>query len=159
MRLLGLYIQNFKGIKGFMFEPNGKNANLYGDNATGKTTIADAFSWLLFGKDSAGQAVFAIKPLDADNNEIHNLETSVEGKFEIQGKTVALRKVFKEKWTKPRGKAKAEFSGHTTDHYVDGVPVTAGEYKQRVGEIGDEELFKILTDPSYFNEGLHWEKR
>jgi ATPase involved in DNA repair len=52
MKLIKLTLKNFKGIKDFTLEANGRNVNVYGDNATGKTTIFDAFTWLLYDKDS-----------------------------------------------------------------------------------------------------------
>ncbi len=160
MRLLSLRIRNFKGIPEFEFASAGRDANIYGDNATGKTTIWDAFCWLLFDKDSNDAKDFSIKPLDPrTGGEIHHIETEVEGTFEIDGKTVVLARKFYEKWTKRRGSASAEFSGHTTDHFVDHVPVTASEYKMRISQIVDEATFKLLTSPTYFNEQLHWQER
>ena len=68
MKLLKLTLKNFKGIRDFTLEANGKNVNCYGDNATGKTTIFDAFLWLLFDKDSKNRKDFELKTLDENNN-------------------------------------------------------------------------------------------
>ena len=57
IRLIRLELKNFKGLRDTEFYPDGKNAEVYGDNATGKTTIYDGFLWLLTGKDSAGKDV------------------------------------------------------------------------------------------------------
>ena len=97
IRLSKLTLKNFKGVKKLVFEPSSKNANIKGDNATGKTTVFDAFSWLLFDKDSEGKKDFGIKPLDENNQPIHNLETEVEGVLSVDGKPLTLRKVFAEK--------------------------------------------------------------
>jgi len=64
MKLQKLTIENFKCFKRFTLEPDGHNVSVYGDNAAGKTSIFDAITWLLFGKDSRGQADFSIKPID-----------------------------------------------------------------------------------------------
>ena len=159
MKIISLRLRNFKGVRDFTLEANGANVNIYGNNAAGKTTIFDAFTWLLFDKDSQGKKDFEIKTLDADNNPIHNLEHEVEGVFEVGGKKLTLRKVYAEKWTKKRGSATAEFTGHTTDHYIDGVPKSKGEYAAKIAEIMDEGIFKLLTSPTYFNEQLHWQER
>ena len=159
IRLLKLTLKNFQGIPELAFEPNGKNAIIRGDNGTGKTTVNNAWNWLLFGKDSQGKTDFALKPLDKDNNPIHNLETEVEGTLLVDGGPLTLRKVFAEKWTRKRGQATAEFTGHTTSHFINGVPVQAKDYKAKIDELIDEELFKLLTSPSCFNEQLHWTKR
>jgi DNA repair exonuclease SbcCD ATPase subunit len=86
-------------------EPQGKDTNIYGDNATGKTTLADAFMWLLFDKDSQGKTNFEIKTLDKDGQPIHGLDHEVEAVLEVEGKKITLRKVYAEKWTKKKGAA------------------------------------------------------
>jgi DNA repair exonuclease SbcCD ATPase subunit len=159
VKLLKLTLKNFKGIRDFSLEANGKNVNCYGDNATGKTTIFDAFLWLLFDKDSKNRKGFELKTLDENNSPIHNLNHEVEGIFEVDGKQISFRKVFAEKWTKKRGSATEEFTGHTTDYFVDGVPVKKNEYDGKIAEIANEEIFKLLTNPTYFNEHLHWQER
>jgi len=154
-----LTLRNFKGIRDFVLDAQGFNVNVYGDNAVGKTTLFDAFTWLLFGKDSQNQANFEIKTLRPDGTPIHNLDHEVEGVLSIDGRRTMLRRVYKEKWTKKRGSATAEFSGHTTEYFVDGVPCKESEYKAAVADIVDEELFKLLTSPTYFNEVLKWQDR
>jgi len=54
IRLKQLRLENFKCHKALTLDFNGQNTSIYGDNATGKTSVYDAFVWLLFGKDSAG---------------------------------------------------------------------------------------------------------
>ncbi len=160
LKLLSLTLRNFKGIKNFTLDTQGGNADIYGDNATGKTTLADAFMWLLFDKDSNNRKDFEIKTLGPDGEPEHGLEHTVEAILQLEdGSQIALKKVFREKWTKKRGSASAEFTGHTTDHFVDGVPVKKKEYDEKIAEIADEEIFRLLTDPRYFNEVLHWQKR
>lgn len=159
MKLLKLTLHNFKGVRDFTLDTDGENASIYGENATGKTSIADAFQYLLFGKDSQGKSDFEIKTLNESNEPIHYLDHSTEGVFDIDGKVLILKKVYKEKWTRKRGAATNEFTGHTTDYFVDGVPVKKKEYTETVESIVSEDIFKLLTSPSYFNEQLHWQDR
>ncbi len=160
MKLIRLTLRNFKGIREFTLEARGEDTNIYGNNATGKTTLADAFMWLLFDKDSQNRKDFEIKTLGPDGEPEHGLEHTVEAKLQLpSGKLLTLKKVFAEKWTKKRGSATAEFTGHTTDHYLDGVPVKKKEYDEQIVEIAGEQIFRLLTDPRYFNEVLHWQKR
>lgn len=160
MKLLKLSLKNFKGIKSFTLDAQGKDVNIYGDNATGKTSIFDAFTWLLFDKDSLNRKDFQIKTLKHDGEPEHGLEHSVEAILELEdGNQISLKKVFKEKWTKKRGSATAEFTGHTVDHFINGVPVQKKEYDAKITEIADEQIFRLLTDPRFFNEQLHWQKR
>ncbi|MED1800651.1 AAA family ATPase [Brevibacillus porteri] len=157
--LMKLVLLNFKGIREFVLEVNGKSVKVYGDNAVGKTTIFDAFTWVLFDKDSQNKQDFGIKTLDAEGKELHRLSHEVEAILLVDGKRKSLRKVLNEKWVKKRGLAREEFSGHTTEYFIDGVPVKLKEYKEQVESIMSEDLFKLLTNPSYFNEQLHWESR
>ena len=160
MKLICLKLNNFKGIRNFTLDAQGCDISVFGDNATGKTTLADAFTWLLFGKDSQNRADFEVKTLGPDGEPEHGLEHTVEARLQLpNGKQLTLKKVYAEKWTKKRGSATAEFTGHTTDHYLDGVPVKKSEYDAQIAEIADEQIFRLLTDPRYFNEVLHWKDR
>ncbi|WP_233275769.1 AAA family ATPase [Salibacterium aidingense] len=155
MLLKSLTLRNFKGIKDFTLETDGEHIQVFGDNATGKTTLFDAFIWLLFDKDSNNKKDFAIKTLDKDNNEINGIDHEVEGVFSIDGKETTLRKVYYEKYTKRRNSGPTkELTGHTTDHYIDAVPAKKKEYDEFIKSIIDENTFKVLTSPAYFNEHL-----
>lgn len=160
MKIMRLTLTNFKGVKDFTLDTQGEDVNIYGDNATGKTTLADAFMWLLFDKDSSNRKDFQIKTLGPDGEPEHGLDHTVEAEPVLSdGSYLTLKKVYAEKWTKKRGSAKAQFTGHTTDYYIDGVPVKKSEYDAKIAEIADEGIFRLLTDPRYFNEVLHWQKR
>ena len=159
LKLISLTLKNFKGIRSFHLDARGENARVFGDNATGKTTLFDSFLWLLFDKDSQNKKDFSIKTLDGNGKEMHNLEHEVEGMFSLDGRTITLRKVFTEKWTRKRGSATSEFTGHETNYFIDGVPVKKKEYVDRVDQIVKEDIFKLLTSPSFFNEQVKWQDR
>lgn len=153
-----LTLNNFKGIKEKEIEFTDKT-NISGDNATGKSTIFDAYSWLLWGKDSLSRKDYEIKPYDENNNVIHNLESSVEGVFDIDGKETTFTRVFKEVWTKKRGSNNETFTGHTTDFYINDVPKKKKEYEERISEFVSEDEFNLLSNPKYFNEILDKKER
>lgn len=159
MRLQKLIIKDFKGIRIFVLDAQGVNASIFADNALGKTTIADAYYWLLYDKDSQNKKDFSIKTLDSAGNVLNGLDHEVEGIFDIKGRHISFHKIYSEQWTKKRGSASATFTGNTTDYYIDGVPVKKNEYVARIKLIADEEIFKLLTSPTYFNEQLSWDKR
>ena len=158
IQILKIALQNFKGIRSLSME-FGTTTNIYGTNEAGKTTIFDAFLWLMFGKDSMNSATFDIKTLDANGSPIHNLEHSVEAFLMADGQTVSLKKVFQEKYTRRRGSAASEFTGHTTDYWFNGVPVKEKEYQERIKGLVNESVFRLVTDPRYFNEAMHWAER
>jgi len=159
MKLINLKLRNFKGIREFDLETFGESQAIFGENGTGKTTLFDAFSWLLFDKDSANRKDFEIKTLGVDGEPVHGLEHEVEGVLEIGGRQLGLKKVYSENWTKKRGSLEREFTGHTTNYFIDGVPVKKNEYEARIASIVDEDAFKLLTNPRHFNEVLHWQDR
>jgi len=155
--LKSLKIKNFKGVKDLSID-FGKVTNVFGDNGTGKTTIQDSFSFLLFDKDSKDSTKFDVQPLDKDNNPIHNLETIIEAALLIDGKEVILKRVYKEKYSTIRGTSKQEFKGYESTYYVNEVPKKVNEYKAYIGELLEENLFKLITNPQYF-ANLPWKDR
>lgn len=158
IKILQLILKNFKGTKSLVADFKGENAVIKGDNGTGKSTIVDAFNWILFGKNSAGVKVFNIKTLDKQNNVIHNLDHEVTAILLVDGKEVTLKKVYKETWTKKRGEAEKGLTGHTTDYFINEVPSKMAEYEKYIHELVDEKIFKLITSPLEFNN-LPWKER
>lgn len=157
MKLTKLELLNFKGLKAFAINFNG-DVIIRGDNATGKTTVFDSVCWLLFGKDSLDRADFEIKTLDG-GEPIHKVNHEVTGTFTLdEGGTVELKRVYREKYSSPRG-GEVTMTGHTTDYFVDGVPKKEKEYKEIVNSLVDENIFKLITNPLYFNETYSWQNR
>ena len=157
MKLTKLELLNFKGLKSFTIDLNG-DVVIRGDNATGKTTVFDSVCWLLFGKDSLDRADFEIKTLDG-GEPIHKVNHEVAGTFTLdEGGTVELKRVYREKYSSPRG-GEVTLTGHTTDYFVDGVPKKEKEYKEIVSSLVDESIFKLITNPLYFNETYSWQNR
>lgn len=152
-----MHIQNFKGCKDRTIE-FGEKTRISGANATGKTTIFDAFTWLLFGKDSLGSSDFDIRPLDADGNMINNIEISVEAKISVDGDEYDLKKVQKQNWVKKRGTDTREFQGNVNEFDINGYPKSQKEFKEFISGIVKEDVFNLITNPSAFN-ALHWEEQ
>ena len=158
MKLLKLKLQNFKGIKNSEFDFGGINATIYGDNATGKTTVFDSLCWLLFGKDSLDRADFEIKTLE-NGEPIHKVNHEVEAEFlHDDGNSFTLKRVYREKYSSPRG-GDTKLTGHTTDYFINEVPVKEKEYKQYINDVIAEDVFKLITNPLYFNEQYSWQNR
>lgn len=157
MKLTKLELLNFKGLSSFTLDLKG-DVVIRGDNATGKTTVFDSVCWLLFGKDSLDRADFEIKTLDG-GEPIHKVNHEVTGTFTLdEGGTVELKRVYREKYSSPRG-GEVTLTGHTTDYFVDGVPKKEKEYKEIVSSLVDESIFKLITNPLYFNETYSWQNR
>ena len=129
--------------------------NIYGENAAGKTSVYDSLTWLLFDKDSAGNARPDIKPHGAPQGTM----PEVTAILIVDGEPIKLRKVLREKWERPRGSAIERYAGDTRDYYIDDVPLAENEYKRRIAELIDENRFKLLTDVWAVTLGMHWKDR
>ena len=158
-----LTLVNFKGLRNVAVEFGDGVTTISGRNGTGKTTIADSFAWLLWGKDSEGNSdsKFGIKTNDAEGNFIPDLEHGATGLFDVvdtetgEASSVELRRVYVEEWKTPKGSTERTLSGHHTDYFFNGVPLKKAEYDAKVAAIIPEDLFKVITDPYYFLT-LHW---
>ena len=150
-------IQNFKGCKDKTID-FGDKTRISGANATGKTTIFDAFTWLLFGKDSLGSSDFDIRPLDANGKMIDNIEISVESKISVDGNEYELKKVQKQKWVKKRGTGTTELQGNINEFGINGYPKSQKDFKDFIAGIIDEDIFTLITNPAAFN-ALPWKKQ
>ena len=150
-----IHIENFKGIN--MLDVNfSVKTKISGQNAVGKTTIFDAFTWLLFNKNSAGEEKFNVRPLDKDGKRIDNVEIKVVAVLDVDGKEVELSKVQKQNWVKKRGTDTVTLQGNVNSFEIDGYPKSEADFKAYVSNLAQsEDMFKMLTNPQYFSS-LKW---
>jgi DNA repair protein SbcC/Rad50 len=155
MILKSLHLENFKGIRNLDVKFSNKT-KVKGQNAAGKTTIFDAFTWLLFNKNSAGEEKFNVRPLDKDGKRIDNVEIKVVAVLDVDGKEVELSKVQKQNWVKKRGTNTVTLQGNPNTYEIDGYPKSEADFKAYVSGLAQsEEMFKMLTNPQYFSS-LKW---
>jgi DNA repair exonuclease SbcCD ATPase subunit len=148
-------MENFKGIKSLDVNFSNKTS-IKGQNAAGKTTIFDAFTWLLFNKNSDGEEKFNVRPLDKDGNRIDNVEIKVVAVLDVDGKEIELSKVQKQNWVKKRGTDTVTFQGNVNSFEIDGYPKSEADFKAYVSGLAQsEDMFKMLTNPQYFSS-LKW---
>ena len=157
IQLLKMHIQNFKGCKDREIDFSDRT-NIKGANATGKTTVFDSFTFLMFGKDSLGNSKFDIRPLDADGNMINNLEISVEASIRVDDEEYSLKKTQKQVWRKKRGTDTTEFQGNVNEFEINGYPKSEKEFKSFIAGIVDENIFNLVTNPNAFN-ALPWKEQ
>lgn len=157
IKIISLSLLNFKGIRQLTVNFNNVT-NISGRNKLGKTTIFDAFLWLLFGKDSFDRKDFSIKTLDKDNEPFHRLDHEVTGILEVDGDRVEIRRLLQENWVAKRGSKDKEFKGHTTSFFWNNVPMQLQQYQDKINEILKEDVFKLLTNTGYFNS-KPWQDR
>ena len=145
IKIINLGLKDFKGTKNRAVSFDGKNVSIYGRNYTGKSTIADAWTWLLFGKNSAWESDFDLKPIGAVRPEVE-----VAAVIEVDGKEIELKRILREKWTTKRGFAEESFTGHETVTYIDGIERKTTEYKAFIDSLVTEDTFKRLTSATPF---------
>lgn len=155
--LKSISLLNFKGIKNLNIEFK-ESTFVFGDNGTGKTTIFDAFTWLLFGKDSSDRKDFELKTLDENNVVIPKVNHEVSAILIIDGEQVEVKRTLKENWVKKRGSSEPEFTGNSTEYYWNGVPMQQKEFQIKVSGIMNEVIFKMITNPMAFNS-MKWQDR
>lgn len=147
----------FKGFRDFHIDFGETETNIFGDNATGKTTIVDAFMWLLVDKDSTGRKDFGIKTLE-NGVPIPQIDHEVEGVLLVNGEKIELKKVYSEKWTKKRGSENAEFSGHETTYFWNGVPMRQKDFQENIMGICEEYILRKIINPLEFLN-LDWKEK
>lgn len=152
-----LSLKNFRGFKSVVIDFKEKSTTISGANATGKSTIMGAFMWLLFGKDEQDRKDYQIKRL-VNGESIPKTDVEVCGVLDIDGEEVTLKRQIIEEWVKPRGSAEEVFKGNKTATYYNDVPLSVGEYQDRINGIVDDTVFKMVTNPAFFTS-MKWEKQ
>lgn len=164
MKLISLELTNFKNIKHFVLEAGGEDKNVYGKNGVGKTTLADAYYWLLTDKSSLDKKldndIKVADKLTGNPLKDGGIEHSVQAVVELENKNrIFLKKVYKEKWTKQNGKAEKEFSGHVTSYFINGAPRSKRDFNEFICEnIADIEALKMVSSTVFFNN-MAWKKQ
>lgn len=156
--LKSLALVNFKGVRDFSIAFNDGITTVCGDNGTGKTTLYDAYLWLLFGKDSTGRSDgangFNVKTTGEDGKPIYRLEHSVTAVLEVDGKEIKLQRSLVEKWQKVNGTTD-EVMKDETQYFINDVRTgTKKEYQAEISEIIPEDVFRMITNPYYFTTSL-----
>ena len=150
MRLRYLTLANFKGIKEMEMKFGDGDSVIYGANGAGKTTVANAVIWLLTNKSLTGEKNFSPKTAGT-----HKKDHVAEAVFvDDHGKEVTLKKVFHEKWKKPRGQ-EAMLVGHETVLYADGMKVKDDVYQANIANLlgkGNIESLENLLITGAFTE-------
>jgi DNA repair protein SbcC/Rad50 len=155
-----LIINNFKGIKSLTIDFSEGQTYIHAANEVGKTTISDAWHWLLTGKNSLDQKDFNIK--NTVHTDLNRADHEVTGILLADGAPVTLKKIFREKWQKKRGEQLAEFTGNETLYYCNDVPLSQTEYQNKINGLLPESVLKMITNPLFFNSNSTnwgWQKR
>lgn len=151
IKILRLKMLNFKGVRGERtIEFNDTVTLILGANRTGKTTVADAVQWVLFGKNSEGDTTFGIKTRDANGVVIPELDHEVTLTITADGREIELKRCWAEKWSKPKKQDEKVLTGHSASYFIDGNKYTETDYIAYIESLCSESLFRAITNPEYF---------
>lgn len=145
MKLISIELENFKGVKHGLFELNGKDARITGQNGSGKSTYADAHAWMWMDTDYAGNSKPDVRP-DSDCDD--GVVTRVCETVEHEGKTFAFEKIQKVKTSKPDAEGKVKVT-KVNSYSINSVPKSQRDaFSWLADNAGlDEKLYPILSSP------------
>lgn len=149
VELLSLTLINFKGQKELQIAFQGKQTTISADNGVGKSRIKDAFTWLLFGKDSHDRKDFEIFTIE-NGKSLEKVDAVVEGTIMVDGIPVTLKRVLHQIWQRPRGTSQEVYKGNETQLWINEVPKKVNEYNDYINSTLEDSIFKLLTNPAYF---------
>lgn len=158
MKLITLSLSNFKCFDSLEINFKDDVTDIVGSNGSGKTSICDAYFWLLFGKNSAGQE------LNPRPKKPEATKTTVTAKLEIEprpnfdGGTYYLTKIQQDK----QKSSETAKSATETTYLINDVPKKKKDYDEFVSLICSKDIFNVLSNPLAFasgNQKSDWQKR
>ncbi|MFR3176757.1 MAG: AAA family ATPase [Acutalibacteraceae bacterium] len=157
MKLLSLTLDNFEGTKHFEFCPDGRSVTVKAANGVGKSTLMDAYWWLLTGKNSAQTEKFDIYPVGAPED----VQVSVTGVFQTDGgETLTLGRTYKRNIGRRRGDAESTVRGSKAGFFVNGVPKAQKDFLPVVERyFGGEQKLLMLGMLHHFAVETPWADR
>lgn len=120
--LLSLTLENFMAYACETFQ-FGNRTTISGKNAAGKSSICNAYSWLLFNTDMDGNDNPDIRR-EVDGKYIEDADVSVTAVFDIDGRAVTVQKIQKRKYDKKDSTKYAD----TNSYLINDVPKTLKEF-------------------------------
>ena len=130
----------------------GQTNEIRGRNKEGKSSIMNAFLWLVTGYDEMDRSNYQIFDNTVEQTYDNAKPASVEAVLDIDGYEYTFKKTAKQGWSRPRGKSEYERKG-TDDYtfYTDGIEVSATQYKSQIESLlAPIDKLKIMLNLRYF---------
>lgn len=128
-----------------------------GANGAGKSTVFDAFMWLLTGVDAQNRTNYDLYDNTREFTPENAVPAVTEGTFDVDGTEYTFKREAKQKWTRKRGTnvyEKAKSDDYT--YYIDGLAVSAKTYSERIAAIfADVEKLKLMLNVRHY-QMLDW---
>jgi len=148
LELLWMKLTNVKGIESLMIEFNKGETTISGTNGTGKSTVADSYRWGFTGKDSLDRKDYDLK--NTVRRELNEHPHQVEIGFKFGQREYKVLRSYEEIRQMVKGVEK-KLKGHETNLWVNDSPKKVGEFQDFIGAFFSDKVFKMLTDPLFFN--------
>lgn len=130
----------------------GNITEIKGRNESGKSSVMNAFLWLLTGYDEEDRLNYNLFDNTVEQTYENAIPASVEAVFEVNGNEYTFKKTAKQGWSRARGNS--EYTRKGTDDYsffADGIEVSATQYKTMVeGLFAPIDKLKIMLNLRYF---------
>lgn len=153
-----LSLENYKG-RTMSFDFSDGRTIIRGTNEAGKSTLANAFFWLLMGVDAQDRTNYELYDSTLEFTPKNAVPAVVEGAFDIDGSGYVFKRIAKQKWVRKRGRAEYE-KAPSDDYtfYVDGLAVSANVYKERIEALfAPIDKLKLMLNVRYY-QTLDWKK-
>lgn len=158
IKLIELEIKDFSKLENKVFKMNGNNVKIYGDNGTGKTTVANSFSWLLFGKNIEGKVMKNIIPKNDNGDELLDKTPTVRATLKLDDETLTIERRSEPVKKKNEYGVDEYSASRKTGYYVNDVPYAAKDFNAYIEQIVNEEVFKLVTNVNEFAR-MNWKDK
>lgn len=147
IELKTITLQNFKKSRNVTINFT-HNVVISGGNETGKSTIYDAYLWCLFGVTSRPDTT--VQTLDAKNNVIRKLETSVTLVINYNDeRDIKIERRLTERY-KAENTVEEKFLGTTQARLVDDVPYSVTAFKEKLNSLCKYDDWFLLSNINLF---------
>lgn len=144
---------NFKKFTQKTIVFNSLVTSIFGQNYKGKSSVADAFSWVMFNKSSTGNtegSQFRPRRYDENGVNVDHVDVVVELLLLVDGEELKIKKKQSQEWVRHRGDDFDSYMGDKTEFEWNDVPVTPTNHKKKVEEIISEDVFRMISNPAAF---------
>lgn len=149
-KLLKLTLENFKGRT--MSLDFSDHTVIRGTNEAGKSTLTNAFLWLLQNSDAQDRTNYELYDARKELTYENAIPAVVEGVFDIDGREMKFRRSAKQKWVRKRGRN--VYEKDTSDEYlfyIDDLAVPAKQYWTEItGMFAPLEKLKLMLNIRYY---------
>ena len=143
-------IQNFRS-KSFEFEFGERN-EIRGKNRSGKSSVKNAFFWLLTGADDLDRTNYNLFDTTIVHTKENSVPTNVTAVLLIDDVEYEVSRTAKMGWTRKRGND--EYERKTSDDYsfaIDGIERSATEFKNWIEDtLAPVDMLKCMINTQHF---------